>query len=494
MLLLKLLGTFMKQIFILLLLLSPFLHADTYPKLFAQLGTPLYKADEVFEKFASFKNVREKAEPYHEHVYELLELANKIEKAKKPDKHDKKRYINGLRTLQKEHDGVMREINTYLLQSIDSNDYTEFTRIINIGLEPILQNKIILKRSMAYYATYRTRGKIPVLDYHYVTLESDPDLFKYVKGHMPRVFPVTQTYHFGGVSHQLTLSNNEKFAFVADGNHCFKSLDIKNFNHASEVASYDFSGTGCELIDVKASSSGNYLYLSDIKNGFTVLDISQPKRPIQKDEYSKVRATTSVTTSDDITSFIVKEGTGLIVLDIYNKDEFRLLANYNKGAKINHLALDENRSILYLAHDEGLSILDVSTLGNPRKVYDFPVKNGVNHIALSPDKQKAYIASGDDGVHVLDLSKELEISLISTCLTPKYAYHLNLSKDGKKLFVSALNDGVYLIDTTDEKDMKHVSSFKSKKKKASALSSMLNKAEDTLFISFSKAGISKIKL
>ena len=484
----------MKQLFILLLLLSTFLQADTYPKLFSQLGTPLYIADEVFEKFASFPKVREKAEPYHEHVYELLELANKIEKAKKPDKADKKLYINGLRKLQKEHDEVMRAINTYLLQSIDANDYKEFTRIINIGRDPILQNKVILKRSMAYYATYRTRGKIPVLDYYYVTLESDPDLFKYVQGHMPRVHPVKRIYNFGGVSHNLVLSKNEKFAFVADGNHCFKSLDVKNFAHASEVASYDFSGTGCELINAKASTKGNLLYLSDIKNGFTVLDVSNPKLPIQKDEYSKIRATNAVVTSDDITAFIVKEGKGLIVLDIYNKDEFRLLANYNKGSNINHLALDENRSILYLAHDEGLSIIDISTLGNPRKVYDFPMKNGANNIVLSPYKEKAYVASGDDGIHVLDLSKKGEISIISTCLTPKYAYHLTLSKDGKKLFVSALDDGVYLIDTTNENDMKHVSSYKSKKKKASALSSTLNPAEDTLFISFAKAGISKIKL
>jgi len=482
----------MKKFISLLLLLSSILNAD-YPKLFAPLGTPLYVADEVFEKFASFEKVKEKAEPYHEHVYELLELANKIENAKQPNKKDKMAYINGLRSLQKEHDAVMREINAYLLQSIDTNDYEEFTRIINIGQEPILQNQVILKRSMAYYVTYRTRGKIPVLDYYYETLESDPVLYKYVKGHMPRVYPLT-SYKTGGESHDLVLSHNEKFAFVADGNHCFKSISIKNFAEASEVAAYDFSGTGCELVDIKASTQGNYLYLSDIKNGFTILDLSQPKLPIQKDEYSKIHASNSVTSSDNITSFILKEDKGLIVLDIYNKDEFRLLANYNKGPHINDLVLDENRSVLYLAHDEGVSILDISTLGNPRKIYDYAIESGAKSIVLSPYKEKAYVASGEDGVHVLDLSKKEKVSLISTCLTPRATHNLTLSQDGKKLFVSALEDGVYLIDTTDENDMKHVASYKLKKKNASALSCLLNKNEDTLFISFSKAGIAKIKL
>jgi hypothetical protein len=142
-----------------------------------------------------------------------------------------------------------------------------------------------------------------------------------------------------------------------------------------------------------------------------------------------------------------------------------------------------------------VSILDISTLGNPREVYNFPMESGANHIVLSPDKKIAYVASGDDGVYVLDISKEAEISLISTCLTPKYAYHLLLSKNGQKLFVSALNDGVYYLNTINPKDLRHISTYKLlKRPKASALSATLNTAQDTLFIAYGKSGIAKISL
>ncbi len=477
-----------------ILLFTSAISQEEYPKMFAQLGTPLYKADAVFSKFSSFEKVSEKAQPYHAHVQELLSLANKIEKASKPDKQDKKAYINGLRTLQKEHDDIIRSINGYLLQTIDADDYEGFTRIINTGGGPILENRVILKRAMAFYVAYRTRGKIDVLDTHFETLSSDTELMEYVKGHMPTVHLLNQGYNAEGESHKLLLSNNEHYAFIADGSHCFKSIDIKNFANASEVASFDFSSTGCSLVDISQSSDGNFLYLSDVKNGYTILDISQPKAPLQKDSYTKIRATASITSADGITSFVVRKEKGLTIIDIYNKDEFRLLANYNRGVKINQLDLDDNRSRLYLAHSEGVSVLDISTLGNPRELLNFPLETGADDLILSPDKQIAYVASKDAGIHVLDLSQDNNISLISTCLTPAQVHTFTLSKDGERLYASALEDGVYYINTTDKKDMKHVSTYKSTKKDALALSSTLNKAEDALFISFEKAGIGKIKL
>jgi len=483
----------MKQLF-LTLLFTTFLSADSYPKLFAPLGTPLYKADEVFEKFVAFPQVREKADPYHEKVYKLLELANKIEHAKKPSKIDKKTYINGLRGLQKDHDEIMRSINAYLIKSIDADNYKEFTRIVNTGAKPILENNIILKRSMAYYVTYRTRGKINVLESYYETLESDPSLMKYVRGHMPRVYLAKNTYKSGGKTHSLSLSNNEKYAFSANGKHCLKSLDIKNYQQTSKVGGFDYEGIACNLVEIKKSTSGKYLFLSDSKNGFTILDITNPKYPLQKDEWTKIRAISSLTTEDSVTSFIVRKNKGLLILDIYNKDEFRLLANYNKGLQINHLALDSNRSKLYLAHSEGLSVLDISTLGNPREVYTFKMKYGANQVILSPDQKLAYVASGDEGINVLDLSQDLNITKISNCLTPKYAYNLTLSKEGDKLYVSALEDGVYLLNTQDAKELKHIATYKTNKKGATALSSTLNKKEDVLFISYGNAGLAKMKL
>lgn len=466
--------------------------SDEYPKPFAKLGTPLYKADEVFSRLSNLIKVNDKFTQYHIKVQKLLILASSIENSSTEDNEKKKRYVKGLRELQKEHDEIMRIINGYLLASIDKNDYAEFSRIMSKDIGAILENKIIKKRAMAYYVSHRTRGKLPSLDQYYQTLDSDPELMEYVNGHMPKVYQIETSYSSGGLSHKVLLSKNEEFAYVADGNYCFKTVDIKDFADASEASSFDFYGEGCELVDISPSSTGEYLYLSDEKNGFTILDLTQPSSPLQKGEYTRLRAIHASPSIDDNKIFIIRKTKGLSIFDISNKEEFKLLANYNRGLEINHLAIDDNRSRLYLSHTKGLSLLDISCIGNPREIFNFPLEDGANHVILSADKKIAYVASGENGIHVLDVSTESDISLISTCLTPKYAKALTLSHDGERLYVSALDDGVYYINTKDPKDLRHISTYKISD--ASALNSTLNRAENTLFISLGNAGIAKVKI
>jgi len=485
----------MTRLLLTLMLLSSLLHADLYPKLFEQLGTPLYKADRVFIKFYKLEpTTRKKVKYYHLKVQKLLLLAKKIEEDPTENKKDRQKYFKGLRDLQKDYDEITRTINAYLFKSIDANNYKEFTELMHLAHDIFLDNHIIKKRAMAYYVEHRTRGKIPALDTSYLTLSSDPELYDYVKGHLPRTHLITQTYSSGAVAHKVLLSKDEKSAFVGYGNHCFKSVDIQDFESSSEIASFDFNSQGCALVDISASATGEYLYLSDLKNGFTILDVSEASAPIQKDEYTQVNAMATVYAENSYTSFIIRQTGALSILDTSDKDNFKLLANYTRGNPINHIALDEERSRLYIADAQGLSVLDVSTLGNPREVYNLPIEDGANHVVLSPDKKIAYLASGDNGIHVLDISKDLEVSPISTCLTPRYAYHLLLSKNGEKLFVSALNDGIYYINTKDPKDLKHISTYKLEQPKASALSTVLNALQDTLFIAYGKAGIAKISL
>ena len=468
--------------------------ANEYPKLFAQLGTPLYKADEVFRDLSNFEKINDKSTQYHIHAEKLLALGREIENDAKAPKDKKQEYVKGLRELQKEYDAIMRLINGYLLQSIDSNDYKEFARIMNSKISTILDNSVIRKRAMAYYVAYRTRGKISALETSYQALESDPALFEYVKGHMPKLYTAKNSYSAGGISYQTLLSKNEKIAYIANGDHCFKSVDISNFESASELASFDYNEDGCDLRGLTRSTIGDKLYLSDAKNGFSILDVSISDSPLNEGEYTRLRAVSASISHNASKAFIVRVKKGLSILDISVEDDFKVLAQYNRGLEIKHLALDENRSRLYLAHSRGLSTLDISTIGNPREIASFPMKKGAGYVTLSPDKTIAYVASAQDGVHVLDISGDKNATLVSTCLTPKSAHHLLLSKDGKKLYVSAHEDGVYAIDTLDPKDMKHTNTYRLDKKEASALSTTLNNSESSLYISFAQAGISKIPL
>jgi len=485
----------MKQLFFILFIFSQLLQAQTYPKLFEQLGTPLYKADKAFIKISKLDaSIKKKAKHYHLKVLKLLILSQKIETNAVDKKADTKKYITGLRELQKQYNEITRSVNIYLFKSIDANDYKEFARVMDLGHNLFLDNNIIKKRALAYYVEYRTRGIVPALESIYQGLDSDPDLYQYIKGHLPTTHLVKQTYSSGAVAHKVLLSSDEKRAFVGYGNHCFQSIDIQYFEDASEVGSFDFHSLSCELIHISFSHSKKYIYLNDLENGFTILDVSQADKPLQKGEYTRIHALASVSSKDDSISFILRKKHGLSILDTYDKDNLRLLANYTRSGAMKHLAYDDNRSRLYLVHERGLSVLDVSTVANPREIYHYDIEDGANNIVLSPCGKIAYVASGKHGVHVFDISKDKEISLISTCLTPSYAHELMLSRNGEKLFISALNEGVYFINTKDPKDLRHVSTYKLDKAKSSALSASLNDKENILFIAYGKDGLAKIRL
>ena len=483
----------MTRILFILFILTALGLADEYPKFFAQLGTPLYKADKAFTRLSSLSDMQEKAELYHIEAQKLLHFAEDLEKEPKKLATKRKTYVKRLRALQKVHDEILRIVNANLLKSIDADDYPVFHAIIDSDIDALLDNHVIRKRVMAYYVGHRTRGKLTSLDNIYATLESDTVLKEYVKGHLPKIELIPSAYSSGGSVYKAQLSKNEKLAYLADGNHCFKVVDIRDFSSASEFGTYEFPESECSLIDITVSSNFKYVFLSDLKNGFAVLDVSYAIAPLLQGQYAKIKARASLATEDGNIAFVVQHERGLSILDITDKEEPRLLANYNHGLSINNITLDEEHSRLYLAHTKGLSILDISMLGNPREVLSLEVEGGSNHIALSHEKKIAYLASQDNGVQVLDISDDQNLTLLSNYQTPHDAHHLTLSKDESILYISSMLDGVHKVDTKDSYYLKHILTYKVDKE-ASAFSTQLDKDEKNLFISYGEAGLVKIEL
>ncbi len=484
----------MFRIIFFLFLSTHFIYADDYPKFFAELGTPLYKSDKAFYQLSHLINAKNELQAYHEQAKFLLHLSTNI----KADKTKRKMYIQGLRLLEKKQKKILLSLNTVLLHSIDKDDYQTFSTILESDLDAILEIPVIRKRSMAYYLANRTRGKIEKLDALYASIDKYPHLAQYIQGHLPKEVLVQGHYNIDDhASHKLTFSSDTRLAFLAGGTHCLKVLSIENFSETSKLSSFETTEKDCELVDISLSKNHRLAYLSDLNNGFIIMDISDPNVLIIKSEFSKIKARTSLITKDDKTAFVVHDNRGFSILDISDKEEPKLLATYNYGLKVSSLAYDASRSLLYVTHDKGLSILDVSILGNPREVFLYPKDQGASHIALAIDKKIAYLSLMQKGVEVIDISDEKSIQHISNYYTPQSAYHLTLSPDAGSLFISAADDGVYHVDTKDLHDLRHVVTYKIKspsRSNAIALSTTLNDYASELFISYENAGIAKVPL
>ncbi len=475
-----------------LLLFTLILTADEYPKFFSKLGTPLFEADIAFQKLLNLDNMKKPATDYHEKVKELLHLANFLKKDPMHLEMNRKRYIKELRNLQKEHDNVMKVVNAALVKSIDTDDFLSYSHIINTNLDALKSNEVIRKRIMAYYVSHRTRGVLEPLESTYASIEKDKRLYSYIKSHLPATTIIDKTFKTGGSVYKTLLSKNEDVAFIANDEYCFKVLDIEDISSISEIGSYQFPSNRSSLINISLSSDFNYAYLSDLKNGFAIIDISQEHDPILKSNLSNMRPLASVHTQDNTINFIARKTSGLSIMDSSDEEEPRLLANYNHGLTLNNVVLDEKNFKVFLLHTKGLSIIDISIIGNPRKIKEYEIEGGAYDLVYSSKKEIYFLALAEKGVRVLDISDD-EIKLLSSYRTPTNARRLLLNKEQNTLYISALEGGVSEVNILDPLYLKHVMTYKTKKK-ANAYNAVLNRAEDKLFISYGKAGLAIVTL
>ena len=474
-----------------LLFFTTLIFAQEYPKFFATLGTPLYKADIAFQKLSSLDHMDGPSAYYHKEVERLLNLAAFLNRDPMHLEMNRKRYIQDLRQLQKEHDRVLKIVDTALVKSIDSDDYLSFTKIINADLESIRSNEIIHKRVMAYYVAHRTKGKLAPLEDSFTSLHTNARLSAFLEGYLPRVKPIENLYFPGGILHSTALSKDENSAFLAAGKHCFKTLDIQDETAISEIGSFEFAGKSCDSVDITLSSDGEFAFFSDLKNGFSILDVSQEYDPVLRGEFSNIRALTSAQTKDATISLVVRKKRGLNIIDVSNEQNPKILANYSHGLSLTNVMLDEKNFKVYLTHSKGLNVVDISIIGNPRSVGDYEVEGGSFDVVYSAKKKVLYLASGEQGIQVLDVSTD-EFKLLSTYYTPTSAQSLLLNANEDILFVSALEGGVSEVDVSNSKYLKHIVTHKTKKE-GQAFSAVLNRAENRLYISYGKAGLAIVK-
>jgi len=133
--------------------------AQPYPHVFSQMGTPLFKASEVFDKYNDVERIQKLSTDYTDTVKSVLEYGYRLDKQDKAPKKEVLTYLKELRKLQKQHDAIINTFSFLLLQSIEDNNYGEFERIASIELQAIVMCKD-RDKTIAYYQNKKKKVKI----------------------------------------------------------------------------------------------------------------------------------------------------------------------------------------------------------------------------------------------------------------------------------------------------------------------------------------------
>lgn len=142
----------MKSLFIFLTFLVSLL-ANENPKVYAALGDVIYNDDEKIARITQLTSMQR----YHKDIEKYLaatkhakEIGFKIEQGDKTISN--KEYLTTLRNLSKEHDTIIRRVNSAFDKSLETKDVQTFSFLSRCSLVDFSNER---KQVVAFYHTYQ---------------------------------------------------------------------------------------------------------------------------------------------------------------------------------------------------------------------------------------------------------------------------------------------------------------------------------------------------
>jgi len=144
-------------------ILSSFLYAKNCPKLYELFCKPLSKANKIFSNTYFDRDFGQQVELYHENSMEIFDEARALELENKLQQESKK-YLSQLRTLQRQHDDILRSMRLRLLKAIKEEDDANFEKLIKYSEGQVLNDSRVYFKCVNYFLAHSTRLDTPLLE------------------------------------------------------------------------------------------------------------------------------------------------------------------------------------------------------------------------------------------------------------------------------------------------------------------------------------------
>lgn len=257
-----------------------------------------------------------------------------------------------------------------------------------------------------------------------------------------------------GYAEDVFLSGN--YAYVADGFAGLQVFDIHEPANPKRVGGADTSGTA-EAITV----AGNYAYVADREAGLQVIDVSDPTSPRPLGSYFTGGSVWSVAAGGNYAYVLVSKNStsSLEIIDVSNPVNPSPVSSYRSpspGTTGVLLGLTASGTFAYLASGrDGLQIVDVGNPASPRRIGACDTRGLAGRVVVSGDY--AYLTGGDRGLQIIDIRDPTAPQLLSGYATGGQAQQVVLS--GHYAYLADGEAGLQSIDITNLAAPKRVSSL-----------------------------------
>jgi hypothetical protein len=137
------------------------MHAfNEYPKLYTQLGTPLFQATEQFEALKGDDQLSQLVTHYLNEAEHVMVQGRSADES--GDKAVKSDYLKSLRSLQKVHDRIVELAGRQILDVIEKNDYAAFLALMNSGMT--FDQHYFNRQIVAYYKQHREKQQSAIME------------------------------------------------------------------------------------------------------------------------------------------------------------------------------------------------------------------------------------------------------------------------------------------------------------------------------------------
>jgi hypothetical protein len=237
------------------------------------------------------------------------------------------------------------------------------------------------------------------------------------------------SYDTPGTAQQVQLAGDR--AYLAAGTSGLLILDIGDPAHPIVLGSY---AAPSEIVD--AHVVGDRAYAVDRDKGLLILDISNLAAPIKLGGYTPFSAARRVEVVGD--RAYLTEAYGLGVLDISDPAKVKRLGGYPTYAEDALLVVG---TYVYFSASGSLLILDAGTPTSPVLLGSFYQFGGPLDLDVVGDR--AYLATGAEGLRVMDVSNPAAPALVDSYQTSTMATGVEVAGDRAYVLDEA---GLLIVD------------------------------------------------
>jgi hypothetical protein len=231
--------------------------------------------------------------------------------------------------------------------------------------------------------------------------------------------------------------NARNYALIADGTNGMQIIDVTLVNQPDSLSSYNTDGSANDV--TAATINGDlYAFISDYSNGLNIVDISIPSNPqlVGIINAGLGLVNTTFVDANNQLAYVSTSAGNFQIYDISTlpNEPTLLSGTFTGSTNVNGLYASGN--YLYLAcGDIGLKIMDISNPSSPQSVSLFNTTGFANDVIVNTTY--AYVADSFNGMLILDVSNPAAPVLKS-----------KFTGTGQILGIYANNNNVFCADNT----------------------------------------------